>query len=187
MSALQDRWVGFGIFMALGCLYIWKARETFSSPSTGKCQARCFSRGFHTTCSKSWIVESVISLQIQLSKGPFNPVHRSRQYSTSSPQYLVHPHPASTCNTPSSTHQACTPRVSLATRFIVTPNQTYLTSVLIFTVSTSYNFFSASLICLLLLFTSHTNTSVLFSSIFFIALSVFNGFIMTLWWSRRGS
>lgn len=64
---------------------------------------------------------------------------------------------------------------------------TYLIKVLILTVSTSYSFFSASLICLLFALTSTINTNVLFSSIFFIALSVFNGWIMTFCASRRGS
>ena len=59
--------------------------------------------------------------------------------------------------------------------------KTYLISVLIFTQSTSYNFFNASLICLLFALTSQMNTSVLFSSIFFIALSVLRGLIITLW------
>lgn len=68
-----------------------------------------------------------------------------------------------------------------------TLQRTYLTSVLILTVSTSYNFFSASLICRLFAFTSQMNTKVLFSSIFFIADSVFRGWMITLWWSRRGS
>lgn len=64
---------------------------------------------------------------------------------------------------------------------------TYLIRVLILTQSTSYNFFNASLICLLFALTSTINTSVLFSSIFFIALSVFNGWITTLLASRRGT
>lgn len=57
---------------------------------------------------------------------------------------------------------------------------TYLIIVLTLTVSTSYNFFNACLICLLFALTSTTKTSVLFSSIFFIALSVFNGCTMIL-------
>lgn len=52
---------------------------------------------------------------------------------------------------------------------------TYLISVLTFTQSTSYSFFSASLICLLFALISQMKTRVLFSSIFFIALSVFSG------------
>ena len=64
---------------------------------------------------------------------------------------------------------------------------THLMSVLILTVSTSYNFFRASLICLLFAFTSTMKTKVLFSSIFFIALSVLRGWMITLWASSRGS
>jgi len=59
--------------------------------------------------------------------------------------------------------------------------------VLILSTSTSYNFFNDSLICLLFALTSTMNTSVLFSSIFFIALSVLSGWMMTLEASRRGS
>src|ERR1700734_3265368 len=59
--------------------------------------------------------------------------------------------------------------------------------VLILTVSTSYSFFKASLICLLFALTSTMKTSVLFSSIFFIALSVFNGWLISLWCSSLGS
>ncbi len=70
------------------------------------------------------------------------------------------------------------------TRFI---SIAYLIKVLIFTHSTSYNFFNASLICLLFALTSTMNTNVLFSSIFFIALSVFNGCTMTFPASRRGT
>ena len=58
---------------------------------------------------------------------------------------------------------------------------------LIFTASTSYNFFTASLICRLFAFTSTMNTKVLFSSIFFIALSVLRGLINILCSSRRFS
>lgn len=58
--------------------------------------------------------------------------------------------------------------------------------VLILTVSTSYSFFSASLICLLLDLTSTMKTRVLFSSIIFIALSVLSGWIMIFPASRRG-
>lgn len=65
-------------------------------------------------------------------------------------------------------------------------NNAYRMSVFSLMVSTSYSFFSASLICLLFALTSTMNTSVLFSSIFFIALSVFNGWMMTLEASRRG-
>lgn len=64
---------------------------------------------------------------------------------------------------------------------------TYLISVFILTQSTSYNFLSASLICLLFALISTMNTKVLFSSIFFIALSVLRGWMITLWWSRRGT
>lgn len=64
---------------------------------------------------------------------------------------------------------------------------TYLIKVLILTHSTSYIFFNASLICLLFALTSTMNTSVLFSSIFFIALSVLSGCTMILEASRRGS
>lgn len=64
---------------------------------------------------------------------------------------------------------------------------TYLISVFTLTQSTSYNFFKASLICLLLALTSQIKTRVLFSSIFFIALSVLRGWIITLWWSSRAS
>jgi hypothetical protein len=60
-------------------------------------------------------------------------------------------------------------------------------SVLILTVSTSYSVFNACLICLLFALTSTINTRVLFSSIFFIALSVFNGCTITLLASRRGT
>jgi hypothetical protein len=58
--------------------------------------------------------------------------------------------------------------------------------VLILRVSTSYNFLTASLICLLLLFKSTMNTKVLCSSIFFMAVSVFKGCWMVLNWSILG-
>lgn len=53
--------------------------------------------------------------------------------------------------------------------------------------STSYSFLIASLICLLLALISTINTSVLFSSIFFIADSVLSGCTITLNWSSRGT
>ena len=64
---------------------------------------------------------------------------------------------------------------------------THLISVLTLTHSTSYSFFNASLICRLFALTFTINTSVLFSSIFFIALSVFNGCTMIFSASRRGA
>lgn len=65
-------------------------------------------------------------------------------------------------------------------------NNTHRIKVLIFKASTSYNFLTASLICLLLLFKSTMNTNVLFSSIFFMAVSVFKGCWMVLNWSILG-
>ena len=64
--------------------------------------------------------------------------------------------------------------------------KTHRIKVLIFKASTSYNFLTASLICLLLLFKSTMNTNVLFSSIFFMAVSVFKGCWMVLNWSILG-
>jgi len=52
--------------------------------------------------------------------------------------------------------------------------------------SPSYCFFRASLICLLFALTSTMNTRVLFSSIFFIALSVLRGWMRIFAASRRG-
>jgi hypothetical protein len=65
-------------------------------------------------------------------------------------------------------------------------DKAYLIMVLICTTSTSYNFFRASLIWRLLALTSTMKTRVLFSSIFFMALSVLSGWMMTLEASRRG-
>lgn len=66
------------------------------------------------------------------------------------------------------------------------PSATYRIRVLTLAASTSYSFLTASLICLLLLFKSTMKTKVLLSSIFFMALSVFNGCWMTRNWSIRG-
>ena len=117
----------------------------------------------------------------QLNNIPCSKCPSSRQCSASSPQYPAHPHPGSTSHMPFLSRQVCTHLVSqpYLSHSHLSP-KTYLTSVLIFTQSTSYNFFRASLICLLFALTSQINTSVLFSSIFFIALSVFRGLIMTL-------
>jgi hypothetical protein len=63
---------------------------------------------------------------------------------------------------------------------------THLMSVLMFFESTSYILLTASLICLLLAFTSTINTKVLFSSILRMADSVFRGNLRMAYWSRRG-
>ena len=59
----------------------------------------------------------------------------------------------------------------------------YLISVLTLATSTSYNFFTAPLIFGLFARTSTINTSVLLSSIFFIADSVVSGCLMIVNWS----
>lgn len=80
--------------------------------------------------------------------------------------------------------KASTSAVNLANAFLVPSGRI---RVLILTVSTSYNFFNASLICCLLALVSTMKTRVLFSSIFFMALSVFRGWMRILWWSSRVS
>ena len=114
----------------------------------------------------------------------------------------MHPRLASIWRTPFWFHPVCNVDFSSqllvpSFMFPITPGfpsrahtrdpQTNLTSVLIFTQSTSYSVFSAPLICRLLALTSQMKTSVLFSSIFFIALSVLSGWMSTLWWSSRVS
>lgn len=63
-------------------------------------------------------------------------------------------------------------------------SQAYLTNVFILATSTWYNFLTAALICGLLALKSVTNTNVLWSSIFFIADSVVNGYLIMAKWSN---
>lgn len=65
-------------------------------------------------------------------------------------------------------------------------SKTYRIRVLILTVSTSYSFLRACLIWRLLDLTLTMKTRVLFSSIFFMALSVFRGYRTILLKSRAG-
>ncbi len=132
------------------------------------------------------------------------PTLPSRQSPTSSQQYPAHPHPGSTSHTPSSNHRACESSTVSTQPFLPSSRTqlhdrirkqslkeakgtTHRINVLIFTHSTSYSFRSASRICRLLALTSTMKTSVLFSSIFFMADSVLSGCTMTWCSSRRGA
>ena len=143
-------------------------------------------------CRESGGVRSHVKVQAATSAKCISS-NSSKQSPTSSPQYQEHPRPASVLRTLSSIRLACqstrisfrvpvasslheTPRITIPPiRLIAGRFQTHLINVLIFTQSTSYSFFKASFICLLLALTSQMNTKVLFSSIFFIALSVLSG------------